>query len=216
MKTQISVKNTLIYLLGMLTIAFGVLFMLRSDIGSSSWDSLHFALHKLLPITIGNAMIMVAVFFTILVVYFNRSFKYLVMLVPIFSVGYIFDFIDLVIMVNFNVSTLFTQILSFTLGLLMLPLGGSLLIISTYPAGVFDEFMISMMKVFKTNKMVLIRVIMEMSAVTVAFLIQLYVGFDDGQIGLGTLIFSLTVGMSVKLYLRLFTMLNMFNDETLN
>ncbi len=213
MKTQLSIKNTLIYFLGMNTIAVGVLFMLRSNLGSSSWDSLHFALHNLLPITIGWAMILVAGIFTFMVIYLNKSFKYLIMFVPILLVGFIFDFFDLFLFVDLVASTTIMQVIFFTLGMAMLPLGGSLLIISTYPAGVFDEFMIAMMRKLQTDKLILIRVTMELSAVTMAFLIGQSVGIGLGKIWFGTMIFSIAVGPFVQFYLKMFEKLNMYEDQ---
>jgi len=50
----------IIYLLGTIVISFGVVMMLRSGLGMSSWDTLHYSLHKLFGITIGTATIIVA------------------------------------------------------------------------------------------------------------------------------------------------------------
>lgn len=178
--------------------------MLRSDLGSSSWDTLHYALHIVLPITIGNAVIGVAIFFTILVILLNKSFKYAYMAIPIFLVGYLIDLIDLVILKDFIVTGLFYQIITFIIGISILPMGGALLIVSTYPAGVFDEFMLSLTRLFNTNKMVLIRVIMELTAVSLAYLIGVMGNFGLGKIYYGTIVFSLTVGLYVKYYIIIF------------
>jgi uncharacterized membrane protein YczE len=203
-EVEINSRNTIIYIFGMIFIALGVVLMLRSNLGSSSWDSLHYALSNVLPITIGNATILVAALFTVAIIILNKSFKYLYMFIPIFIVGYLIDAIDLVLLKEFTVTHIVTRTLTFIAGISILPLGGALLIYSTYPAGVFDEFMLVMMRVFKTNKMVTIRVIMELTAVLTAFTIGLLGGFGLGKIYFGTLIFSFTVGMYVKTYLKLF------------
>lgn len=213
-KVELSVKNSLIYIVGMISIALGVVLMLRSDFGSSSWDSLHYALSMVLPITIGWATILVATLFTIAIIYFNSSWNYLYMFIPIFFVGLLIDLINLVILKDFIVSSIFGQGMTFFLGISILPFGGALLIISTYPAGVFDEFMLAMMRVFKTNKMVVVRVIMELTAVAVAYIIGLRAGLDNnglGKIYYGTIIFSFSVGLFVKTYLKLLK--GKINDE---
>jgi len=64
-----------LYILGFFAISFGVVFCLRSGIGLSTWDTLHYALHKLTNITIGTATIIVAGIFTVAVVIMNKKLK---------------------------------------------------------------------------------------------------------------------------------------------
>ena len=95
----------------------------------------------------------------------------------------------------------------------MLPLGGTLLIISTFPAGVFDEFMLTLMRQFKSNNLIKVRVIMEMCAVSVAIIISLIVADPEKPLGMfnvGTLIFSVSVGVMVKTYLVLFEKIGLY------
>ncbi len=204
MKTQINLKNTIAYLIGMISIALGVVLMLRSDLGNSSWDSLHYALHMTLPITMGQATIVVAVVVTAIVIIMNKDFKYLLMFIPIFLVGNFIDLFNLVILKDFTVTTLLPQLITFIVGITILPMGGALLIVSTYPAGVFDELMLSISRVLKTSKIVLIRVIMEISAVLLALAIGLIDGFGLGKIYYGTIIFAFSVGIFVKYFVKLF------------
>ena len=139
------------YLIGMVFISFGVVMMLRSDIGLSSWDTLHYSIHRLTGITVGTAIIIVAVLFTIYITIANYKWKYMVMIIPVLIVGGLVDYFNLILFVSFEPSLLITRILSYTLGLFLVPLGGTLLIISTFPAGVFDEFMLTIMRKFKTD-----------------------------------------------------------------
>ena len=209
-KMELRPRSFIIYAIGALCIAFAVIFMLRSNIGTSTWDSLHYAISNATGITFGTATIVVAVTFTIMVVIMQRSWHYAAMLIPIFFVGLLINFIDQVIMAEFIVTTLPARILSYAFGLALLPFGGALLIISTLPAGVFDEFNLALMKVLKSNKLVLIRGIMEVTAVLVAFCIGLYAGDAIGQIGIGTIIFSLTVGTFLKTYLSIFERIGLY------
>ena len=216
MKTTLSMKNTIIYFVGMISIAFGVVMMLRSDLGNSSWDCLHFALHKVLPITIGNATILVAAVTTVIVIMMNRSIKYIYMAIPIFFVGLFIDLFNLVLLKDFVVETTVTQLLAFTTGIILLPMGGALLIVSTYPAGVFDELMLAIGRKLHTDKIVLIRVIMELSAVLAAFLIGLFAQFGLGKIYYGTLVFAFTVGLFVRLFVKFFQRTIANNDQLTN
>lgn len=201
------------YFLGMTTISVGVVMMLRSDLGNSSWDALHFSLSTLINITIGTATIVVATIFTILVIWLNRNFKYLIMAVPILSVGILIDLFNDVILVDFEATTILVRILSLTAGLLLLPLGGALLLSSTYPAGVFDEFNLVVMRKLKMKSLLPIRVIMELSAVISAFILGLMANIGIGKIGIGTLIFAFTVGVFLKFYLKLFERIGLNENQ---
>lgn len=212
-KMEITPKNIFFYILGCIIIALGVVLMLRSDLGVSSWDTLHYSLHKLIHITVGTATIVVALIFTVAVIILNRNFRYLLMAIPIVLVGVLIDFFNLIVLADFMPETMFLRIVVYILGLIMLPLGGSLLIVSTFPAGVFDEFMFSMMRLFKTTKLLLIRVIMEMSAVLLALFFCYLAGAGLGMFSIGTLIFSVSVGYLVKQYLKIFERIGIYEFE---
>ena len=196
--------NVLIYALGMLVISFAVVIMLRSGIGLSSWDTLHWSLHKLTGITVGWATIVVALSFTAFITIVNRNWKYLLMTISIFSVGALIDYFNLDLLESFEPSNLFFEWLAYFTGLLLLPLGGSLLIVSSYPAGVFDEFMLTIMRLLNSDKLLKIRVIIESTAVTVAVILSFIAGEKFGMLNVGTLIFTVSVGFIIKTYLGFF------------
>ena len=205
-----NLRYTGYYLFGSILIAFGVVMILRSNIGLSSWDTLHYSLHKLLNITIGTATIVVAFSVTLFIVITKKQIHYFFMAVPIILVGGLIDLFNEVIFVDFAVSTLFNRSALYLIGLLALPFGGALLIISTYPAGVFDELMLLIMKLANSNKMTKIRVIMELSAVTLAIIFGFMAGIGFGMVNIGTLIFSLSVGVLIKIYLKLFERIGLY------
>jgi len=205
-----NLRYTGYYLLGSIFIAFGVVMLIRSNIGLSSWDTLHYSLHKLLNITVGTATILVASSVTFFIVITKKELHYFFMAVPIILVGGMIDLFNEVIFVDFAVSTMMSRILLYGVGLFVLPMGGALLIISTYPAGVFDELMLLIMKLSNSNKMTKIRVIMELSAVTLAIILGFMAGIGFGMVSIGTLIFSLSVGVLIKLYLKLFERIGLY------
>lgn len=207
------ILRVVVYSLGCIAISFGVVFMLRSGLGLSTWDTLHYALHKFINITIGTSTIVVALTFTAIIIYLNRSFKYILMTIPIFVVGWLIDIVNLDIMKDFIVSEWYTQVPTYILGLALLPLGGSLLLVSRFPAGVFDEFTLAMMRILKTKNLVKTRGIIEISAVLTAFIIGLFAGIGLGEISIGTIIFSLSVGTFLKLYLSLFERMKLYETE---
>lgn len=210
---KIHSKKVSIYIFGMVIIAFGVVMMIKSDIGLSSWDTLHWSLHKLTGITVGTATIVVAMTFTFFVTITNKNWKYLLMTIPILSVGTLIDLFNLYWFESYEPSTLVRQSFTFGVGLFLLPFGGALLIVSTYPAGVFDEFMLTIMRLLKTSKLMRVRVIMEITAVILAIVISLIVaepGEPLGKFKVGTVIFTLSVGLLLKTYLKGFEKVGMF------
>lgn len=209
------------YILGMLFIAIGVSFMLKSNIGNSSWDTLHYSLEHLLHISFGTATIIVALTFTILVIWLNKSFKYLLMAIPIFVVGPLIDMTNLIISSEVIPELIPLKILYFIIGISLLPLGGACLLISTYPAGVFDEFNLAIVRKLKLKSLVPTRVIMELTAVLAAAILGYFAGFEYqdltyGKIGLGTLIFATTVGIYLKTYLKLFERIGLNENQQIN
>ncbi len=213
---ELNIKNIIIYISGTVIISFGVVMMLKSTVGLSSWDTLHYSIHRLTGMTVGTAVILVALAFTAYVTYSNKNWKYLLMVIPIFAVGALIDYFNLILFVDFEPTNLMVRIFTYTLGLLMLPLGGSLLIISSFPAGVFDEFMLTMMRQFKSENLIKVRVIMELCAVLVAIVISLIVNDPNmplGMFNVGTIIFSVSVGIFVKIYLTLFEKIGLYSSK---
>ncbi|MBN2604957.1 MAG: hypothetical protein JXR62_03950 [Bacilli bacterium] len=209
-KMEFNVRNVSLYVIACVLIGLGVTLMLRSNLGVSSWDTLHYSLHRLFGITVGTATIVVALIFTVAVIIMNHNFRYLLMAIPIVLVGLLIDFFNLIVLVDLLPEAIWYRILIFTVGLFILPLGGSMLIVSTFPAGVFDEFMFSIMRAFKTSKILLVRVIMELSAVVLALFFCFLADAGLGKFSIGTLIFSITVGYLVKVNLKLFERVGLY------
>jgi uncharacterized membrane protein YczE len=206
-------KRIVLYAIGGAFIALGVTFALRANLGLSTWDTLHYAIHSLFGITVGTATIVVAAAFTIAVIILNNNFKYLIMAIPIVYVGVLIDVINLNLLKDFEVHLLWQQIIVYISALLLLPFGGSLLIISRFPAGVFDEFTLTMMRVLKSNNLIKVRGIIEISAVTAAFIIGLIAGIGLGQIMVGTIVFALLVGTILHQYLHFFERIGWYEIE---
>lgn len=204
MNVSISVKHTIYYLLGCIAIALGVALVVRSELGTSPYDTLHVAIYQTTPLTIGQATILVALTTTLIVMILQRHYKYLFMAIPIFIVGGFIDLFDVVIFGNFYPEAWMIKGILFILSLLLLPLGGALLILSTYPAGVFDELMIALMRLFKTKHMIKLRILIDISFLLMALVLTLSVNQNIGSLQVGTFIFILGIGPLLKQYLKLF------------
>lgn len=205
------VINTFFYITGGVSIAFGVVLLIRSDLGVSSWDTLHYSLSELTGITLGTSTIVVATVTTIYVTISNKHWKYLLMGIPIIFVGALIDVFNLYYVLNDFEPVGFTRVVGFITGLVLLPVGGTMLIVSNYPAGVFDELTLTIMRIFNTRNLFKVRVIMEFSAVLIALVLGLIAGIGFGAINFGTLIFSVTVGYIINLNLKFYRKIGRYN-----
>lgn len=200
-------RTATLYVLGMLSIGVGVGLMLRSNVGVSSWDTLNYSLTELIPstlITMGVASGITATVMMMITIYLYRNWVYLVMAIPIVIVSSFIVFFNEVVYDGLEFTTIPTQILAYTAGLLMLPLGGSLMIVTKLPAGVYDEFMLAVLKTVKSSNITVVRAIIEITVVLLALVLSSIAGVGTGQINIGTLIFSLTIGLLITIYLKLF------------
>ena len=84
---------------------------------------------------------------------------------------------------------------------------------SGLPAGVFDEFMLAVMRAFKTNKIVVVRAIIELTIVILAIILGYIGGIGFGLVSIGTLIFSIVVGWYIKNYLMLFAKIGWYDNS---
>ncbi len=213
-----SLRNTIFYFAGCFFIAIGVALVVRSHLGTSAWDTLHVALANTTPMTIGTSAILVAVVATGLVVILQKHWRFVLMGLPIVFVGVMIDFFDLIVFASFHPEHIVIRTLLFFSALLMMPLGGALLLASTYPAAVFDELMVGLMKLFKTTKLIRVRIALDGFVVLLAVVLTLSINQNLGTLNIGTVLFVVGVGPLLQRYLtiiRRFTMkLNKLIDHT--
>ena len=218
---ELKLSRIIKYILGMLFIAFGVSLMLKSQIGNSSWDTLHYSMEQLFKISFGTATIIVAMTVLIIVIIMNRNFKFALMAIPIVIVGPLIDVFNNLVSAQILPETLFLQIVFYFLGITLLLLGGAFLLISSYPAGVFDELNMAIIRKYKFKSLVPTRVIMELTAVLTAAILGYLAGFEYsnfkfGRIGIGTIIFAFTIGIFLKIYLKLFERIGLNENKQTN
>jgi len=195
------IKRIIFYLLGSFFIGFGVVLIIKSDLGTSPWDTLHVAISLVTPLTIGMAAQVVALLVTAAVTLYHKNTKYLFMVIPILLVGWVIDLFDLIILEGFNPQGMLALV-PFLTGLMIVPLGGALLLESKFPAGVFDELMLVVMRVAKTEKLAKTRIVLESVPVVLALIITLIAFGSIGSIHIGTIVFVVSVGPLLQYYLK--------------
>ena len=198
----------------MLVIGIGVGPMIRSNVGVSSWDTFSYSVSHLADwIQFGYASWFTATIVMMLTILLYRKLVFIVMAVPIVLTTLMIIFFDQVVYVNLMYTAQWQHIIGFIFGMCLLPLGGSLMISTKLPAGVYDEFMLAVLKAVKSSNIALVRAIIELTVVLLAFLIGSIAGIGTGRIGVGTLLFSILVGLFITIYLKLFERVGLYERE---
>lgn len=217
-KEKLTVRNVLVYMSGMVVIGIGVGPMIRSNVGVSSWDTFNFSLSNIGPngIPFGVASGITATFIMLLTIFLYRNWVYLLMTVPIVFVSIMILFFDEIVYASLTFDQPWQHIAGFVFGILLLPLGGSLMISTTLPAGVYDEFMLAVLNAVKSSNIALVRAIIELIVVLLAWVVGSLVGIGTGRIGIGTLIFSVLVGVLITIYLAIMERIGMYDRKQMN
>lgn len=204
-----------IYVLGMLVLSFAVTLILRSGLGSGSWDAFNANFSELTKgkISIGRASQITGLFFLTIILLYRRQPKYLLSLVPIFISGFFIDLWNLVILKNFILSNIYLQILGFIGGTLLLPLGLSIMIQSKLATMVYDEITYILVDVTKMKSFAIVRIFFELFAIVLAIIFGLIAGIGLGEVNLGTVIISFFLGPIITMWNNIFDLIFKRNKE---
>ena len=199
MKTKINLKNSILYVIGLLFISMGVALSFRHGFGASSADNLPYILSIVLNITLGTSTFLVSTLIIILLLISFKTWKFLFLFVQVVILSPMIDFWDLLIFANLFPEGI-GRIIVLIASLLSLPLGCAFLIKSTYPAGVYDELMFFTAH-FTKFKLTVSRMLNELLLVLLALIISLSTGNGYGSVSIGTLAYVFTIGHLIKFYL---------------
>ncbi|MFZ3588278.1 YczE/YyaS/YitT family protein [Bacillus sp. DJP31] len=174
-----------IFLVGLVVMAFGIVLMIKADIGSAPWDVLHIGLYKQLGLSIGTWSIIAGFF-----VLFATSIlaKEWPQLGAFFNMVLVGVFIDLFMMLSFiqTPQSNFEKIVMLIVGIIIIGYGIGLYISAKCGAGPRDTLMLVLTK--KTGwKVQHIRGAMEVVVLSIGFLL-------DGPVFIGTFIFCFSIG----------------------
>lgn len=191
-----------IYLLGIMITGLGINVLLRSTLGAGAWDTVTNNFSELVHISLGTASAIINITVLLLVLIYNKQVKYLLILIPIVGIALAIDFWDLIVFKEFEISQFLLQLVFFIIGGIILPLGLSLMIITKYPAMVYDELTISMMRMLKIKKFFNMRIAIELFAIALATLFGFLAGIRFGAVNLGSFILAVAIGPIITIHLR--------------
>jgi len=197
---RLNVKNIIFYFLGFFIVGLGAVMFYRANFGAGPWDTVTYNLSALIKATRGQTSMIISTTLMLIVIMYNKNLRFLFMLVPILSVGFAIDFWDILVFGdNFNI---IARILLFIGGMVSLPFGLALVIHTGFPAFVFDELTIMIMKITKKG-LKPVRLSIELTGVLLGTIIGFIAGIKFGAVGIGSFVVAAFIGSFIHYYLNL-------------
>lgn len=177
---------------GFLLFGLAIVIMVKANLGTSPWVALEVALTRLFNITLGQAAIIVAAIIIVLDILLREPLGW-GSLANMFSIGLWIDWLQP--WVPTPPAVWWLQVPYLLLGVLIMGFATGLYVGVNAGAGPRDSLMLATARLFKVSVRTA-RTMVEVIVVTVGWLL-------GGSIGIGTLLFALTIGPAVQLAFRL-------------
>lgn len=178
-------KQWFVYLIGLLIMAFGVVLVIRADLGSAPWDVLHIGLNKQFGLTIGSWSIIIGIIVLGTSTIIEKELPKLGAFLNMILVGIFMD-IYLILPWLKTPTTFIGQLLMLVAGIIIMAYGMAIYVSANRGTGPRDSLMLALMKKTKI-KVQWIRLFMEIAVLAIGWLL-------GGMIGIGTIIYCLTIG----------------------
>ncbi|TVP85941.1 MAG: hypothetical protein EA375_03015 [Acholeplasmataceae bacterium] len=182
------------YLAGVLLTALGINILLRSMLGAGAWDTVTHNLSVLAGITLGTASFSINVVIMAFIILYNRKLKFLLVILPIIGIALTIDFWDIIVFGGYYPGSWWLRIIFYFGGTFILTLGLALMVITRFPAMVFDELTLSLMRLFKIDSFFITRTIIELFAIALATVFGFAAGIGFGAVNVGSFILALILG----------------------
>ena len=180
--------------IGVILCALGIVMILNADLGLSPWDVLNQGINIQSGITLGQANILVGIVVILIGIYFKQPIGS----GTIINVALVGTFVDIFMFLDFLPwgDTVLKQIFLFGMGEIVFALGSYMYISGGCGCGPRDGLMVVFTK--KTGlSMGMVRLCLEVSALTAGY-------FLGGKVGVGTALFSLGTGYVIQFFFKMF------------
>jgi len=196
------ILRVFLYLFGVFVLGFGINILFRSTLGVGAWDTVSYNFSKLIGSTWGLAAFIVNVTVLLFVLFYKRDIKYAVILIPIISLSFVIDLWDILILGNLTIEAVWLQYLSYVGGAVLLSLGLALIIVSRFPAMVYDELTVILMKVLKVKRFFTMRIMIELFAILLATSIGFLATIGFGAVNVGSFILAIAIGPIISMHIK--------------
>ena len=180
-------------MLGFFLAALGIVFMINANLGLSPWDVLHQGITNVIPITIGQANIVVGIIVVISSMFLGIKIGIGTILNTIL-VGVFIDLITITKVIPM-VHNLFIGILMLVVGMIFLGLGTCIYLSCELGCGPRDGLMTALTRITK-KPVKLVRTTIEICALVCGW-------FLGGYVGIGTIITAIVLGYIIQLWCKI-------------
>jgi len=188
-KIEFSIKNIAYYLVGFAIIGLGVNLMKRASLGAGAWDTVSINLNEnLTGLTLGTCSLIISITLMLIVIAYRRKLRFLFMSLPLILVALSIDFWDIIVLGDIMPSAFLMKLVWYVAGIIIIPFALALVITSKFPAFVFDEVMMMVMDIFKTERVVYARLGIEFFGIFLGIVLGYIAGVGFGAVGLGSII----------------------------
>ncbi|WP_188208149.1 YczE/YyaS/YitT family protein [Alkalibacillus aidingensis] len=179
------------YVLGMLTLSFGVTMLILSGLGVGAWDALFVGLSELIGLTVGSWIFIVGILLIIINAYLLKDrFDYSA-IITIFLIGVFIDFWLLIVFDGVTVSDFVARIALFILGIICMGAGIGSYLQLDFARNPIDNLMMAVHKRLGLS--------LAVSKSGLEILILIIAFFIGGPVGVGTIIVAFGIGPLVQL-----------------
>ena len=195
--TSIFILRLALFIGGLFIVANGIVSTIQAGLGINPWDVLHIGLSMQTGLSIGRIIQIVG----LTLVGFSCFMKVKPSIGTILNMIFLGLFVDLVIALNYIPSPgqAWQKIILFISGVAIFGFGCSIYISANIGTGPRDSLMLALKRI-TPYRLGAVRTIMEVSAASSGFLL-------GGPLGLGTVIFALTVGYFIEMGFTLIKMI---------
>jgi uncharacterized membrane protein YczE len=209
-----------LYALGILALGFGVALFTRANLGVAPWDTAIVNLKRLLdayeiPITLGQSSLIHTSVLLIVVLLIGKRWQSLMAIVPMIFISLSIDLWDITLLPSLLPATddLVLRIVLFLVALLAMTWGLATIIISGFPPNVYDDFHLTLIRVFKIKSFTLARWIIEFLGVALGLTYALIQGEGLGGVTILSFGLALAFGTLISFFVNVYRRRQMLNRD---
>ncbi len=209
-----------LYLLGIIALGLGVALFARTNLGVAPWDTAILNFQSLLmsfqvSITIGQSSLIHTSVLLIVVLILGRRWESFMAVIPMIAISLSIDFWDRIVLFYLFPDSLdlFTRIIFFLLATLLMTWGLATIIISGFPPNVYDDFHLTILRVFHIKSFALGRWIIEFMGVSMGFIYALIQGDGLGNITILSLVLAVAFGSFITFFVNQYQARGILNRQ---
>jgi uncharacterized membrane protein YczE len=198
MKRQSLVSRIIQYLIGNFIVTFGAVLTIRSSLGPAPYDVLFVHLKQTTPLTLGTAALLTQGVIILFVTISRKNPRFLLSFSSVLIGGLALDFWDLIVLVNYNPTSMWFRLLSYPVGIYILTMGLAIISTTNIAAVSFDELMYLLMDWFDTTNVFWIRLLIEASGVLLGLIVGLIGGIGFGELTIASILLVFVFPLFLK------------------